>query len=56
MAERPRQLAAQCQVNTQLVFEYLRGMGAAGETFVREALSRPVPDPRNDIRQLLVGT
>ena len=47
---------AQCQVNTQLVFEYLCGMGETGENFVREALSRPVPDPRNDMRELLVGT
>ena len=56
MAERPRRLVAQCQVHSQLVFEYLCGMGETGENFVREALSRPVPDPRNDMRELLVVT
>ena len=56
MAERPRRLVAQCQVHTQLVFAYLCGMGETGENFVREALSRPVPDPRNDMRELLVVT
>ena len=42
------------QVATPLVFEYLCGLGYTGVRFVTEALHRPVPDPRNDTRQLLV--
>ena len=42
------------QVATLLVFEYLCGLGDTGVRFVTEALHRPVPDPRNDTRQLLV--
>ena len=42
------------QVATPLVFEYLCGLGDTGIRFVTEALHRPVPDPRNDVRLLLV--
>ena len=42
------------QVATPLVFEYLCGLGDTGVRFVTEALHRPVPEPRNDTRQLLV--
>ena len=42
------------QVATPLIFEYLCGLGDTGTRFVTEALTRPVPDPRNDLRELLV--
>ena len=41
------------QVPTQLVFEYLCGMGQEGQHFVMRKLTSANPNPRDDPREFL---
>ena len=41
------------QVSTQLVFEYLCGMGEEGTQFVIRKLTSANPNPRDDLREFL---
>ena len=49
-AERPMD----SQVSTELVFEYLCGMGEEGTQFVVRKMTRANPNPREDLREFFV--
>lgn len=42
------------QVSTQLVFEYLSGMGEEGTQFVVRKMASANPNPREDLREFFV--
>ena len=54
MARREVERQMDSQVSTELLFEYLCGMGAEGTQFVVRKVTSANPNPREDLREFFV--